>query len=274
VARDRFALREVTLLESLDIDLDAALAHYAEHGWARLGKVASDAALEAMRARCDDLMLGRVTYPGLFFQLDTTTGNYDDLTFGRGWEGPSLNYRKIEKLEVDPIFRAWIENALFEKIARRIVRGDVAIYRALVFGKAKNGGTLLPWHQDGGSFWGLDRDPELQIWTALDDAPLDAGCVEVVDGSHRAGLATPLGGMVPQALVEARGAEALAMPLPARAGEAILVHNYLWHRSRTNRTDRPRRAFTVCYMSAETRCLRKKKAPRNFVRVFDERGRT
>src|SRR5262249_51858366 len=156
----------------------------------------SEAALEAMRARSDDLMLGRVTYPGLFFQLDTTTGSYDDLTFGRGWEGPSLNYRKIEKLEVDPIFRAWIENPLFEKIARRMAEGDIAIYRALIFGKAATGGTLLPWHQDGGSFWGLDRDPELQIWTALDDAPVDGGCVEVIDKSHRDGLATPLGGMV------------------------------------------------------------------------------
>ena len=44
-------------------------------------------------------MLGRVTYPGLFFQHDTTTGNYQDLEFGKGWQGPSLNYRKIEKLE-------------------------------------------------------------------------------------------------------------------------------------------------------------------------------
>jgi hypothetical protein len=262
----------VSVLEggALDIDLDRVLSHYAEHGWARLGVVASDAALGAMRARIDDLMLGRVAYPNLFFQLDTTTGKYDDLEFGRGWEGPSLNYRKIEKLEVDPVFRAWIENALFERIARRCIAGDIAIYRALVFGKAATGGTLLPWHQDGGSFWGLDRDPELQVWTALDDAPVDAGCVEVVDASHLRGLATPLGGMVPRAIVEERGAEALAMPLPARAGEAILIHNHLWHRSRVNRTGRPRRAFTVCYMSAATRCLRKKKAPRNFVRVFGE----
>lgn len=258
---------------ALDIDLDPVLAHYDAHGWARLGVVASDDALAAMRARCDDVMLGRVRYPELFFQLDTTTGDYEDLTFGRGYEGPSLNYRKIEKLEVDPIFRGWIDNPLFEKIARRRIDGDVAIYRALVFAKGSGGGTVLPWHQDGGSFWGLDRDPDLQIWTALDDAPEDAGCVEVVDASHRDGLATPLGGMVPRAIVEARGLEARATPLPARAGEAILVHNYLLHRSRLNRTGRPRRAFTVCYMSATTRCMRKKKAPRNFVRVFCEKDR-
>jgi phytanoyl-CoA hydroxylase len=259
----------VLLPGASDIDLDVPLAHFAAHGWARLGSVATEDALAAMRARCDDLMLGRVAYPDLFFQLDTTTGNYDDLTYGRGWEGPSLNYRKIEKLEVDPIFRAWIENALFERIARRLIEGDIAIYRALVFAKGSGGGTVLPWHQDGGKFWGVDRDPELQIWTALDDAPIEAGCVEVIDGSHTRGLATPLGGRVPPAMVEAAGGESRAMPLPARAGEAILIHNHLWHRSRLNATGRPRRAFTVCYMSAATQCLRKKKAPRKFVRVFE-----
>ncbi len=252
-----------------DLDLDAPLAHFAEHGWARLGVVATADALEAMRARCDDVMLGRVCYPDLFFQLDTTTGNYDDLTYGRGWEGPNLNYRKVEKLEVDPIFRAWIENALFERVARRLIEGDIAIYRALVFAKGSSGGTVLPWHQDGGKFWGVDRDPELQIWTALDDAPIDSGCVEVIDASHTRGLVTPIGGRVPQAFVEADHAEERAMPLPARAGEAILIHNHLWHRSRLNATGRPRRAFTVCYMSAATQCLRKKKAPRKFVRVFE-----
>jgi len=59
--------------------------------------------------------------------------------------------------------------------------------------------------------------------------------------------------------------------LPAIAGEVILIHNQVWHRSGVNRTDRPRRALTVCYMSAETRCLRKKRAPRRFVRVFEQR---
>ena len=138
--------------------------------------------LEALRARADDIMMGRVVYEGLFFQHDSGTGRYEDLEFGRGWVGPSLSYRKIEKLERDPVFRAWLENPLLERVVRAVVGDDVAIYRATLFNKSAEGGTELPWHQDGGSFWGLDRDPELQIWTALDDAPVEAGCVEVLDG--------------------------------------------------------------------------------------------
>lgn len=255
-------------VDPLTFDVAGALAHFEDQGFARLGPVAGDEALAAMRARTDDLMLGRVVYPGLFFQRDTETGKYEDLTYGHGWEGPSLNYRKIEKVEVDPVFSAWINNPLFERLARQKIGGEVVIYRAVIMGKVARGGTVLPWHQDGGKFWGLDRDPELQIWTALDDAPEEAGCVEIVPGSHRGGLATPVGGVVPKNVLEGSGAEAKRVALPARAGEVILIHNHAWHRSGVNRTAAPRRALSVCYMPATTRCLRTRRAPRQFHRVF------
>jgi ectoine hydroxylase-related dioxygenase (phytanoyl-CoA dioxygenase family) len=151
---------------------------------------------------------------------------------------------------------------------RSLVGDEVTLYRATLFTKAASGGTHLPWHQDGGNFWGLDRDPELQIWTALDDAPFEAGCLEVVDASHLGGLVTPLGGLVPRQALARACAEERKLALPARAGETLLLHNHLWHRSGVNTTGRPRRAFTVTYMHASTRCLRKKRTPRVFLRVF------
>ncbi len=256
-----------------EIDVEAALAHFRAHGWARLGPVASEETLSNLRRRADDVMLGRVPSEGLFFQHDGESGRYEDLIFGRGWEGPSLDYRKIEKLEIDPLFRAWLENALFERVVRAAIGPEVVIYRATLFAKGPRGGTELPWHQDGGSFWGLDRDPELQIWTALDDAPPETGCVEVLDGSHAWGLSRPLGGMIPPNLRESARADERRLALPAQAGEVLLIHNYLWHRSGRNTTGKPRRAFSVAYMPAATRCLRQKRAPRSFVRVFQRSAR-
>jgi hypothetical protein len=32
---------------------------------------------------------------------------------------------------------------------------------------ADGGGTPLPWHQDGGEHWALDRDPLMFVWIAL-----------------------------------------------------------------------------------------------------------
>jgi phytanoyl-CoA hydroxylase len=252
-----------------DAELDEAVAHYREHGFARLGKLLDDATLEALRTRADEIMLGKVTYPGLFFQHDSESGRYEDLEYGKGWRGPSLAYRKVEKLELDPLFWAWISSDVCRRVAARVYpNADVTLYRAFLMNKHAGGGSNLPWHQDGGDFWGLDRDPTLQIWTALDDAPIDGGCVEVAPGTHHAGLATPLGGVVPKDKLELARAEERAVALPAVAGEVILIHNHVWHRSGRTSTGRPRRALSVCYMDAATRCRRRKRAPRTFVRVF------
>src|SRR5258706_10005063 len=250
--------------------IEAALEQYRVEGWARLGPVVSEAALAALRERADRIMLGEVVHEGLFFQHDAQTGRYDDLPRAIGWQGPSLRYRKIEKLERDPLFRAFLENPLFGRVARASIDGEIVLCRAVLFTKAARGGTHLPWHQDGGSFWGLSRDPSLQIWTALDDAPGEAGCVEVVPRSHRDGLATPLGGVIPDDVAARYAAETRAIPLPSRAGQCILLHNHLWHRSGINRTAAARRGFTVCLMSESIRCIRRKRAPRTFLPLFRE----
>jgi phytanoyl-CoA hydroxylase len=259
------------------VDIDTALSEFAKAGYARLGHVLADEGRLLLGRRLEDLMLARVQVEGLFFQLDAQSGRYEDLSFGLGWQGPSLEYRKIEKLERDELFRAWIENELFGRIARAHIGGEaggkgegVALYRAVVFTKSAAGGSVLPWHQDGGDFWGVDRAPTLQIWTALDDAPVEAGCVEVVPGSHLRGLATPKGGTIPEAMLEEDFRAGRVLKLPARAGESILIHNHLWHRSGANTTGLRRSALSICYMNAATRCLRKRRAPRQFIRLFDQ----
>lgn len=252
-----------------DLDLEPIFARYREDGYARVGRVLDESTLAALRDRADALMLGEVQYPGLFFQHDTSTGRYEDLQYKKGYTGPSLRYRKLEKLEKDPLFWALINHPLFERIARVWIPGDIAIYRAALFNKPAQGGTVLPWHQDGGSYWGLDKEPTLQIWTALDDAPVGSGCLELIPASHRGGLVTPLGGVIPSWVLATRDIEKERLYVPAVAGEVILVHNHLWHGSGVNLTASPRRGVTICYMASDTKCLRTKRAPRNFVRVFE-----
>ena len=252
--------------ELSELELAEAIASWRSQGFAVIRDVADTATCAALRDRLTAYIDGTHNDPGLFFQRDAGTGDYADVGFGQGYEGPNVPYRKIEKLERDDRYLAWLSDPLFQRLAALIFPGSVSLYRATAFIKAAKVGSNLPWHQDGGRFWGLDRDPCFQVWTALDDAPLEAGCLQFVPGSHHRGLASPMGGLVPAEA--AVGLEDLVVSVPARAGDVVLVHNLVWHRSGPNITSFPRRAFSVSYLDGQTKCLRKKRAPRVFPQVF------
>src|SRR4051812_27343999 len=226
-----------------------------ENGYLRLGQVASDAELAALQERIDAIMLGKVAYPGMFFQMDSQTGEYGDLR-GKGWEGPSLAYRKIQDLEQDPLFLGYMRHPRFRELTRELVGESVSVFRAMFMNKPARRGTVLPYHQDGGTQWGLDRERFVTVWTALDDAAIANGCMQVIPGSHRLGLLSDRGHTITPEQEARYCRDEDSLYLEARAGEAFLLHNYLLHRSGVNRIERPRRAFSVVYMDGATRRLK------------------
>lgn len=256
------------LPETQSLPLAGVLHDFQRRGFARLGPILSDEGARELGARADRLMSGAEAHPGIFYQHDSPSGRYDELKFGEGWVGPSPRYRKLERLERDPLFLSWIQNALFERITRALLGDRVTLYRSVLWNKAPHRGMAVPWHQDDGRFWGLDRPPFVQIWTALDDASVASGCLEVVPGSHKLGLATAEGGTVTDARLQALNAEDTAVSLPARRGEAILVHNHIWHRTGRNVSAAPRKALSISFLHADTRCTRRRRAPRRFLPLF------
>lgn len=76
----------------------------------------------------------------------------------KGFKGATLDYRKIQDREFDPLFLRYMQQPEFAEICRRTY-GDVpvAAFRAMFMNKPAQKGTFLPWHQDRWAF--LDRDP-------------------------------------------------------------------------------------------------------------------
>ena len=58
--------------------------------------------------------------------------------------------------------------------------------------------------------------------------------------------------------------------LELEAGEVALLHNYLLHSSDVNRSEVPRRAFSVCYMDANTQCNDEENNLTNYSIMFGE----
>merc|ERR1712048_581718 len=81
------------------------------------------------------------------------------------------------------------------------------------------------------------------------------GCVEVVPGSHKLGLLSQRGHTLSAQQLEKHDVESRKKAVPVARGESVLMHNYLIHRSGTNPTSRPRRAFSVNYADGRTKVL-------------------
>lgn len=241
-----------------DFLTEAQWRQYEEKGYLKLGKLLTDEELQALQQRIDAIMLGeaKLNYDLIMMQLDSISGNYGGAgPQTKGHKGATLDYRKIQELEFDPLFLQYMQRPVFREVCARVYGADasISLFRAMFMNKPANKGTFLPWHQDRWKH--LDRDPLLTIYTALDPATSENGCVQVIEGSHRWGLLNPEHGS--GFLTEEQANEAAqknpVVLMELEAGEVALLHNWLLHSSDVNRSGQSRRAFSVCVMDAETR---------------------
>ncbi len=228
---------------------------FMEEGYVRLGHLLSNKELAALQQRIDDIMLGVIPYENMRFQLDSTTGVYREAPpESVGHKGATLQYRKIMDLEQDPLFLSYMQHPLLRDIARRYIGEEVSIYRAMFMNKPANQGTILPWHQDVGIGWGLDRNPIVTVWTALDNATVENGCMQIVPGIHKHGVLNERH-FATDTEIEKHRIEENAINLEVEEGEVVLLNNLLLHRSGVNQTGKPRRAFSAAYMDAATQSV-------------------
>ena len=121
-----------------------------EVGYVRLGIVLPEAEIDRLCQRIDEIMLGTIRYEGMRMQLCPSSSKVGLTTsFSAEHKGSSLKYRKIQELEMDPLFLKYIQHPLFKEITRKKSGEKVGVFRAMSFNKPAEGGVPLDWHQDG-----------------------------------------------------------------------------------------------------------------------------
>lgn len=243
-----------------DLARDLAAADWAtfeRSGFLPLGQVLGDAEISALTERADQLASGTVRNGAIRLQADSG-GAYAELPEAvERLESASTPYRKIQGLEFDDRFIKLVRHPRLLEAAARVYGRHVplSVFRAMVMNKPAGRGTHLPWHQDGGDVWQLDREPLVTIWIALDPATRANGCMECIPGSHHLGLLSAYGSTVSDEDARRHCPAELVHALEVPAGHAVLLHNWLIHRSGVNPSPIPRRAVTICYLDGRSRSL-------------------
>ncbi len=176
---------------------------------------------------------------------------------GEGLEGAAMRVGHALHL-ADPAFEAFCADPTLRGGLRQIVgEPGVVLQSAVIYKQPRSELVQFGMHQDA---WYLTTSPEslALAFIALDDMDAENGCLEVIPGSHRTGLAVALR-MGPSGFVPAVGraprapGRDRAVALPVEKGSVIFVHGRTYHGSEPNRSDGPRRALIVHAMSAGSR---------------------
>jgi ectoine hydroxylase-related dioxygenase (phytanoyl-CoA dioxygenase family) len=100
------------------------------------------------------------------------------------------------------------------------------------------------------------------IWTALDPATKENGCVQILPGTHRFGIINTQhdSGFLTEQQAEQALHEGEVVFCELEPGECMLLHNWLLHSSDKNHSQQSRRAFSVCYADARTKDIGSEKS--------------
>lgn len=106
------------------------------------------------------------------------------------------------------------------------LKGARLLHDHFICKTGNSGNGTVPWHQDS-MYWPVDRTG-MSTWLALQDTPVEHGCLEVVSGSHDWGSSAPIDFMTAQTPISSSTKTVL---LPVNKGGIVLLHSRTWHRS-------------------------------------------
>ena len=126
------------------------------------------------------------------------------------------------------------------------------------FIKEPRSSATVGWHQDA-YYWPLDPHESLTVWLAFEDVDEDNAAMQVIPGSHKAGLLKHQRSSVTDSVLTLeceRGQfrEDSAISLVLKAGEISIHDDKIVHGSPANHSPRRRAGFTIRYSRTNVKC--------------------
>ncbi|MEM8992621.1 MAG: phytanoyl-CoA dioxygenase family protein, partial [Pseudomonadota bacterium] len=141
-------------------------------------------------------------------------------------------------------------------LAEAMLGPDILLYNATYIIKEPGTTSHVSWHQDL-TYWGLSDDRQVTFWLALSPASVESGCMRMIPGSHRKGMAEHAT-TEDESNVLFHGQtvtgidEDASVMCTLEPGEASFHHGWTLHASMPNRSADRRIGLNVQYLAAGT----------------------
>ncbi len=231
------------------------LAQFASAGFVKGARVLGDDDVETLRAetlRVVDDHQNQIARERVPVRVSNLTGDGEQPVWQiiNIWEGS------------DAFERLTVNNAVLIEEVAQIMAGQMGareirlFHDQIQFKPAQKGGVNM-WHQDS-PLWPIlePKTVQLTAWIALDDADLENGCMSMVPSSARFGnqikMLSALDDFdsIPR---EFEGRQLEVVPCPVEKGAVHYHHPLCWHGSSANRSERPRRAIALHFMTQDAK---------------------
>jgi phytanoyl-CoA dioxygenase PhyH len=191
-----------------------------------------------------------------------------ELTKGHNFK-PHLLFTWVDEIVHHPAVLDAVED---------VIGPDIRLFHLSVWPKNAGDAAYVSWHQDA-TYFGLEPPLQVTAWVALTDASIEAGCMEVIPGSHKLGqLHHAEHGDATHNLLS-RGQTITASFdksrtafMPVRAGQFSLHHTHLVHNSRPNLSADRRIGLGISYIPTGVRCTSQTRLTAMLVRGTDRYG--
>jgi phytanoyl-CoA hydroxylase len=159
-------------------------------------------------------------------------------------------------LRDDPFWLRLVADNRLLDIAEPFIGPDIALFASHYISKPAYSGQPVLWHQDA-AFWPLEPMRVVTLWLAVDHSTPRNGCVRVIPGSHRGGVArTRPNTAVDNVLGEEIAAdvdESSAVDMVLAPGDVEVHHPNIVHGSSANASPWRRCGLTIRYIPTSTR---------------------
>ena len=146
-------------------------------------------------------------------------------------------------------------------LIQQVMGEDVLLLATHFFCKYpdQEGKQFVAWHQDI-TYWGLEPSIAHTAWIAVDDSDIANGCMQVIPGTHRSGIAphaksARAGNLlsINQEIPDEHVDKSKVVHLELKAGQLSLHAGQVFHASHPNTSQRRRCGLTVRFIPPNAR---------------------
>jgi len=136
--------------------------------------------------------------------------------------------------------------------------GPFYLWASNFFIKKPHSQSTVGWHQDA-YYWPLEPHESLTVWMAFDDTNEENAAMQIIPGSHRAGLLKHGRSQATDSVLtleceKGQFREDGAVSLNLRAGQISIHHDNVVHGSPANHSNRRRAGLTARYSRTKVKC--------------------